>query len=146
MEEITTPRTYHTAQRVGLLLGGGIFFLLIVIPAPSGLSVEGWRTAAVTILMADWWMTEAIPIPATAILPLGLFPTLGVLDAQSASAPYANELIFLFMGGFFLARTMEKWGLHTRIALAIMLFVGTGPNRLILGFMLRHGVPLDVDQ
>jgi len=136
LEERSSPRRYLVAQRVGLLLGGGIFFLLIVIPAPSGLSVEGWRTAAVAILMAIWWMTEAIPIPATAILPLGLFPTLGVLDAESASAPYANELIFLFMGGFILARTMEKWGLHKRIALEIMLFVGTAPNRLILGFMI----------
>ena len=136
MEEKTDARTYHPAQRLGLLLGGGIFILLIVIPAPPGLSVEGWRTAAVVVLMAIWWMTEAIPIPATAILPLGLFPLLGVLDAESASAPYANELIFLFMGGFFLARTMEKWGLHKRIALAIMLLVGTGPDRLILGFML----------
>lgn len=86
--------------------------------------------------MATWWMTEAIPIPATAILPLGLFPMLGVLDAPNASAPYANELIFLFMGGFFLAVTMEKWGLHKRIALRIMAFVGTSPNRLVLGFML----------
>ncbi len=136
MEDAAETRTYHPAQRLGLLLGGIIFLLLIVIPAPSGLSVEGWRTAAVAMLMAIWWMTEAIPIPATAILPLGLFPMLGVLDAESASAPYANELIFLFMGGFFLARTMEKWGLHKRIALAIMSFVGTGPNRLILGFML----------
>jgi sodium-dependent dicarboxylate transporter 2/3/5 len=86
--------------------------------------------------MAIWWMTEAIPIPATAILPLGLFPLLGVLDARNASAPYADELIFLFMGGFFLAVTMEKWGLHKRIALGIIAFVGTGPTRLVLGFML----------
>ena len=86
--------------------------------------------------MAIWWMTEAIPIPATAILPLGLFPLLGVLDAADASAPYANELIFLFMGGFLLAVTMEKWGLHKRIAIRILRFVGTSPNRLILGFML----------
>ena len=136
MEELTDPRTYRPAQRLGLLLGGVIFLLQVVIPAPPGLSIEGWRTAAVATLMAIWWMTEAIPIPATAILPLGLFPMLGVLDAENASAPYANELIFLFMGGFFLARTMEKWGLHKRIALAIMSFVGTGPNRLVLGFML----------
>jgi len=86
--------------------------------------------------MAVWWMTEAIPIPATAILPIGLFPILGVLDAPNASAPYANELIFLFMGGFFLAVTMQKWGLHKRIALGIMAFVGTSPNRLVLGFMI----------
>jgi sodium-dependent dicarboxylate transporter 2/3/5 len=86
--------------------------------------------------MATWWMTEAIPIQATGLLPLGLFPLLGVLDAPTASAPYANELIFLFMGGFFLAVTMQRWGLHKRIALAIMAHVGTSPNRLVLGFML----------
>ena len=136
MEALTEPRTYRPAQRLGLLLGGLIFLLLLVIPAPAGLSIEGWRTVAVTVLMATWWMTEAIPIPATAILPLGLFPTLGVLDVESASAPYANELIFLFMGGFFLAFTMQKWGLHKRIALAIVSFVGTGPAQLVLGFML----------
>ena len=136
MEEITNARRFHPAQRLGLLVGGVMFSLLIVIPAPPGLSIEGWRTAAVAVLMAIWWMTEAIPIPATAILPLGLFPMLGVLDAESASAPYGNELIFLFMGGFLLARTMEKWGLHKRIALAIISSVGTAPHRLILGFML----------
>ena len=136
MEDTTNARKYHRVQRLGLLLGAAMFFLLLVIPAPPGLSVEGWRTAAVAVLMATWWMTEALPIPATAMLPLGLFPLLGVLDADGASAPYASELIFLFMGGLLLARTMEKWGLHKRIALAIMSFVGTGPDRLVLGFML----------
>jgi len=89
--------------------------------------------------MAVWWMTEAIPIPATALLPLALFPTLGILDMPGASAPYANELIFLFMGGFIIALAMERWGLHRRIALGIMAFVGTGPSRLVLGFMLATG-------
>jgi sodium-dependent dicarboxylate transporter 2/3/5 len=88
------------------------------------------------LLMATWWMTEAIPIQATGLLPLGLLPLTGVLDAPTASAPYANELIFLFMGGFFLAVTMQRWGLHKRIALNIMSLVGTSPARLILGFML----------
>jgi sodium-dependent dicarboxylate transporter 2/3/5 len=129
-------KTYRRAQRLGLIGGGLIFVALLLLPAPGSLSVEAWRTAAVAILMATWWMTEAIPIPATAILPLGLFPILGVLDAPNASTPYANELIFLFMGGFLLAVTMEKWGLHKRIALSIMTLVGTSPNRLVLGFML----------
>ena len=136
LEEPANTPTYHPAKRLGLMLGGFAFVLLLVAPPPPGLSVEGWRTAAVAVLMAIWWMTEAIPIPATAILPLGLFPLLGVLDAANASAPYASELIFLFMGGFFLAVTMEKWGLHKRIALRIMTVVGTSPNQLILGFML----------
>ena len=136
MEEPANAPTYHPAKRLGLVLGGLVFVLLLVAPSPPALSEEGWRTLAVAVLMAIWWMTEAIPIPATAILPLGLFPLLGVLDAADASAPYANELIFLFMGGFLLAVTMEKWGLHKRIAIRILRFVGTSPNRLILGFML----------
>ncbi|MGD8282073.1 MAG: SLC13 family permease, partial [Gemmatimonadota bacterium] len=109
---------------------------MLLLPPPGSLGVPGWRTAAVAVLMAAWWMTEAIPIPATALLPLGLFPILGVLSPGDASAPYANEQIFLFMGGFLLAVTMEKWGLHKRIALRIMAAVGTSPNRLVLGFML----------
>jgi sodium-dependent dicarboxylate transporter 2/3/5 len=85
--------------------------------------------------MAAWWMTEAIPIPATALLPLVLFPVLGILDMPAAAGPYAQEIIFLFMGGFFIAMAMEKWGLHRRIALAIVAAVGTGPRTIILGFM-----------
>ena len=130
---------YRPAQRVGLLLGAAVFLLLLVIPAPASLSVEGWRTAAVAVLMAVWWMTEAIPIPATALLPLVLFPALGVLSAADASTPFANELIFLFMGGFLLAGAMERWGLHKRIALTVMTWVGTRPDRLVLGFMLATG-------
>jgi sodium-dependent dicarboxylate transporter 2/3/5 len=133
------PTAYRPVQRLGLGLGALVFFALLLLPAPSGLSAEGWRTAAVATLMAIWWMTEALPIPATALLPLGLFPLLGVLSAPAASEPYANEVIFLFMGGFLLAVTMEKWGLHKRIALAIMAAVGTSPSRLVLGFMLATG-------
>jgi sodium-dependent dicarboxylate transporter 2/3/5 len=129
----------RSASRIGLIGGGALFLLLLVIPNPSGLSPEGWRAAAVAMLMAVWWMTEAIPIPATALLPLALFPTLGILDMPTAAAPYANEIIFLFMGGFIIAMAMERWGLHRRIALGIMAFIGTSPKRLILGFMVATG-------
>jgi solute carrier family 13 (sodium-dependent dicarboxylate transporter), member 2/3/5 len=139
LEEPDREGTYRPLQRYGLVLGGAAFVVLLLLPAPEALGVAGWRTAAVAALMAVWWMTEAIPIPATALLPLGLFPALGVLSPAAASAPYANEVIFLFMGGFLLAVTMEKWGLHKRIALGIMAFVGTSPNRLVLGFMLATG-------
>jgi len=128
--------SYRPAQRVGLILGIALFVIALLVPPPTGLSADGWRTAAVAILMATWWMTEAIPIEATGLVPLALFPTLGILDAGEASAPYANELIFLFMGGFFLAVTMQRWGLHKRIALGIVARVGTSPRRLVLGFML----------
>jgi sodium-dependent dicarboxylate transporter 2/3/5 len=136
LDDGSAEHGYRPAQRFGLILGGVAFSIMLVLPAPAGLGHEGWRTAAVAVLMAVWWMTEALPIPATALLPLALFPALGVLSAPDASAPYANELIFLFMGGFLIAVTMEKWGLHKRIALRIMSMVGTSPNRLVLGFML----------
>ena len=136
MENGNGASEYRSAARVGLLLGPVVFIVLLLLPPPESLSPEGWRTAAAATLMAIWWMTEAIPIPATALLPLALFPALGVLDASAAAAPYANELIFLFMGGFFLAVTMEKWGLHKRIALAILARMGTGPSRVVLGFMV----------
>lgn len=126
----------RTAQRVGLFLGAGAFLLMLMLPAPEGLTPVGWRTAAVATLMAAWWMTEAIDISATALLPLVLFPLLGILDMGDTSAPYANDLIFLYMGGFFIAFAMEKWGLHKRIALRILAAVGSGPERVILGFML----------
>jgi sodium-dependent dicarboxylate transporter 2/3/5 len=124
------------AGRIGLLLGPAACLLILLSPAPGALSLMGWRTAAVTAFMAIWWITEAVPIPVTALLPLALFPLLGVLDMGAAAAPYANELIFLFMGGFFIAAAMERSGLHRRIALAILSFVGTSPERLVLGFML----------
>ncbi len=136
MEDPSAESQYGRAKRLGLIIGGAAFVVMLLAPPPSGLSTAGWRTAAVALLMAVWWVTEAIPIPATALLPLALFPALGVLDASNAAAPYANDLIYLFMGGFLLAVTMERWGLHKRIALRIMAWVGTSPNRLVLGFML----------
>ncbi|MQA91349.1 MAG: DASS family sodium-coupled anion symporter [Gemmatimonas sp.] len=124
------------SQWAGLLGGGIAFLIMLILPAPEGLPPEGWRMAAVGVLMAIWWMTEAIHISATALLPLVLFPMLGILTMSSAAEPYANELIFLFMGGFFIAFAMERWALHRRLALAIVSAVGTSPRRLVLGFML----------
>ena len=123
-------------QRLGLVGGLALFVLILLLPAPSGLSPEAWRTAAVAVLMASWWLTEAAPIPVTALLPLVLFPILGIASMSAAAAPYANELIFLFMGGFFLAAAMQRWAVHRRIALAIMASVGTSPKSLLLGIMV----------
>jgi sodium-dependent dicarboxylate transporter 2/3/5 len=109
---------------------------LLLAPPLPGLSESGSRTAAVVTLMAVWWMTEAIPIPVTAMLPLVLMPALGILPMPEAAAPYAHELIFLFLGGFLIAAALEQWGLHRRIALTIVHVVGTGPRRLVLGFMI----------
>lgn len=126
-------------KRIGLVLGPVLALLvyaLIPDAAGDGLGHAGRATAAVGVLMATWWLCETIPLPATALLPLGLFPLLGVADMQAAATPYASDIIFLFMGGFILGLAMERWGLHRRIALHLVAAVGTGPRRLIGGFML----------
>jgi sodium-dependent dicarboxylate transporter 2/3/5 len=121
---------------IGFFLGPIVFALLLILPAPEGMSIEAWRVAAVTALMAIWWITEAIPIPATSLMPIALFPVLGIMKSAAATTPYANHLIYLFMGGFFLAVTMERWNLHRRIALHTIRMVGTSPTRMIMGFMV----------
>ena len=120
----------------GLLLGPAAFLVLMLVPQPEGLAVEGWRLVAVTVWMAVWWISEAIPIPATALLPIVLFPLLGVMPAGTVTLSYAHHLIFLFIGGFMIAVTMERWELHRRIALHVISRAGTSPARLVLGFML----------
>jgi len=93
-------------------------------------------TLAIALLMAIWWITEAIPLAATALIPVALFPLFGVVDGKTISAMYFNHLIFLFIGGFLMAFAMERWNLHRRIALRILLLVGVSPGRILLGFML----------
>jgi sodium-dependent dicarboxylate transporter 2/3/5 len=125
-----------TRQTIGLFLGPLAFALLLLVPAPLGMPAAGMKVAAVAALMAIWWVSEALPIPATALVPIALFPLLGVMHSQQVTAAYANHLIYLFMGGFLIAVTMEKWNLHRRIALHTIRLVGTSPRRVILGFML----------
>lgn len=104
--------------------------------APSGLSEAGWTTAAIGILMATWWATEAVPIAVTSLLPLALFPLLDVVSIQDAAAQYSNKVIFLFLGGFIVAFAMQRWDLHKRIALTVLQFVGGNGRSLVGGFML----------
>ena len=130
---------------LGPVLAVGVYVLLPGLPegvasasdsTAAGLSAAGRAAAAVGVLMAVWWLTEAIPISATALLPLPLFPLLGVSSMRASAAPYANELIFLFFGGFCLGLAMQRWGLHKRIALRTLQLVGDSPGRLVAGFML----------
>lgn len=92
-------------------------------------------TLAVAFLMAVWWVTEAVPLAVTSLLPVALFPLLGIMDGKSVSASYFNDVIFLFMGGFIIALAMQRWNLHRRIALSILVMIGTSPGRILLGFM-----------
>lgn len=127
---------YSMRQRLGLFTAPIAFILILLLPVPEGMKPGAMSVAAITVLMAILWISEAIPMPATALLPIVLFPLLGVMKSSAATAPYANQLIYLFMGGFFIAVTMEKWNLHRRIALNIINKVGTSPQRIILGFMV----------
>ncbi|MFP4611233.1 MAG: SLC13 family permease [Thiohalophilus sp.] len=127
---------FSRRQLIGLALGPLLFVLMLWIPTPEGMSPEGQKAAAVTLLMATLWITEAIPIPATALIPIALFPLLGVMPTAKVTASYANHLIYLFMGGFLIAMAIERWGLHKRIALQTIRLVGTTPDRVLLGFML----------
>ena len=97
---------------------------------------QAWRAAAVGLWMAIWWATEAIPVPVTAFLPIVIFEPLGIASIRDAAAPYANPIIYLFLGGFLMALALERWNLHRRIALAILDRTGTDGRRLIGGFML----------
>lgn len=122
-------------QKIGLYSGIPLFFLILLLPNPSGLSPEGHKALAIAFLMAFWWITEAIPIPATALIPIAAFPLLGVLDVKKVAVSYGHHYIFLFMGGFFIARAMQKWNLHERIALFIISLTGTSPKKIVLGLM-----------
>lgn len=128
--------SFGTRKRIGLFLGVLLFIIMLLFPSPDGLGPEAWRTAAVAVLMAAWWITEALPIAATALLPIVLFPVLGVISIGEATSPYANPLIFLFLGGFVIAVAMERWDLHRRIALNIVRYVGVKPSSIIIGFIM----------
>lgn len=129
------PVARSLRPRIGLIAGPLVFALMLIAAPPAGLSPAAWRTAAVAVLMAVWWITEAIPIPVTALLPLVLFPPLEVADIGAAAAPFANPVIYLFMGGFLIARAMERWELHRRFAMRIIRAVGSGRRGLVGGFM-----------
>ena len=129
------PAQKSRMQKVGLALGPALFCLMILMDLdPANPTVS--RMAGVAVLMATWWITEAVPLFATALLPLVLYPLLGI-ERGGATAPiYFNSTIVLFLGGFMIALTMEKWNLHRRIALKIIRAIGGGPARIVLGFMV----------
>ncbi|MDX1393377.1 MAG: SLC13 family permease [Gemmatimonadota bacterium] len=124
------------SRRFGLVAGFLALAVMLAAPAPAGLDGAAWRTAAVAVLMAVFWLTEAIPIPATSLIPLVAFPLVGAGSIGEAAAPYANPVIFLFMGGFLLALAMERWALHRRLALGMLRRVGSRPSSVIGGLMI----------
>lgn len=127
---------YTPAQLIGLILGPALFVAAMLFFNPEGLSSQGQAVLATTLWVATWWITEAIPIPVTSLLPVVLLPLTGALEGDAVVSAYGNDIIFLFLGGFALAIAMEKWNLHQRIALAIVSAIGTSPRRIVLGFMV----------
>ncbi|MBM3907106.1 MAG: DASS family sodium-coupled anion symporter [Gemmatimonadetes bacterium] len=125
----------HARAYAGLALGVLACAAMLLSAPPEGMSLPAWRTAAVAALMATWWVTEAIPIAATALVPIVLFPLLDVATVEATTAPYGNPVIYLFLGGFLIAMALEGCGLHRRLALAILEVVGTKPASLVFGFM-----------
>ncbi len=123
-------------QVIGLFLGPIFALLMLLADPPADLSVAGWRTAAAGVLMAIWWATEAVPIAVTALLPIVLFPMLGIRDLPDTVVPYSNKVIYLFLGGFIVAFAMQRWNLHRRIALSILERVGGNGRSLVGGFMI----------
>lgn len=119
---------------LGFILGPLLFILLIFFAEPANSDI--WKVLALALWMICWWVSEAVPIPVTALLPLVLLPYLGVFTLAESTAPYANPIIFLFMGGFMIALGLEKHNLHQRIALNMIRVTGTSANGIILGFML----------
>jgi solute carrier family 13 (sodium-dependent dicarboxylate transporter), member 2/3/5 len=127
------------AQKLGLILGPLLAGLLLLLPPPDGISRDAWIVVALAAVMALWWMTEAVPMAMTAMLPIIVLPLTGVSTVKEATTPFAEPIIFLLLGGFIIALSIERWGLHKRIALAVLARVGTSPSRLVLGFILATG-------
>lgn len=132
---MSKQQTRHLSLLAGLGIAGILYFV-----NPFGVSEPAARVLAVAGLMITWWVTEALAMPVVALLPLVLFPLLGINNIKSTAASYGNEVIFLFMGGFMLGLAIEKWNLHRRIALNIVKKTGTSGNRIILGFILASGL------
>ena len=118
------------------ILGPLIFMLSLLFDAPNEMSINGYRLLAVTAWMAVWWIAEVVPIAVTALIPIIIFPASDILSIQETGANYGHKYIFLFIGGFIIANAIQKWNLHRRIALNIILKLGGSTANIILGFML----------
>lgn len=135
---MTVDSAHSTENRIplyGKIFSVAFFLLILNLPTPEGMTAGAQRLAAVTTLMAILWMTQALPIAVTSLIPLFAFPLFGIQDPKTVSHSYINSNIFLYMGGFIIALGIEKWGVHQRIALHIIRVIGSSPRRVILGFL-----------
>ena len=138
---MTADREHSLIKQVGLWAGPlALFLMLLTSSFQETMSREAWLVAGVGFWMATWWSTEAIPVAATAFIPLVAFPLLQVMPVRAVAQSYAHPTIFLFMGAFVLALAVEKWSLHRRIALTVLSRTGTDGRKLILGFMVASAL------
>ena len=127
-------------KQIGLFSGFAVLCVFLILPAPASLTPASFRLLGIVALMAIWWMTEAIPIPATALIPLVIFPFAGITSGKETALAYMDRNIFLFMGGFFVAMAMQRWNLHRRIALHVISILGGNSSMIVLGFMVATAV------
>ena len=125
----------NVGKRIGLAAGPLLFAVCLLLPTPPDVPTKAWYVVALALWMVAWWVTEAVPMAATSLLPAVVPPLMGVMDATDAASPYADPVIFLMLGGFLIAAALQKWGLHRRFALALMRVLGQSPARLLLGLM-----------
>ena len=131
-----------TLRQIGLIFGPMAFTLTALLPPPAGMPPGAWLVAGLVVWMAAWWMTEAVPLSVTALLPFIILPLSGVASAEETAADYYSPILFLLLGGAFIALAIERTGLHRRLSLAILRLVGTsgGPARLLLAFMISSAL------
>jgi solute carrier family 13 (sodium-dependent dicarboxylate transporter), member 2/3/5 len=131
-----------TAKRIGLIVGLTAFAATLLLPAPAGMAPQAWIVAGLVVWMAAWWMTEAIPLTATALLPFLVMPFAGIMGAKETAAAYYSPILFLILGGAFIAIAIERTGLHRRLAVIILDRVGArgSAGRLLLAFMMTTGI------
>ena len=124
------------SRKIGLVLGLFLFFYSLFSTPPANMSEQAWITAGVGMLMAVWWVTQVLPLPVTSLLPIILFPLIGISSVREAAVPYVNPVIFLLLGGFIIATALQRWQLHRRLALTILHLVGSHPHAIVGGFMV----------
>jgi sodium-dependent dicarboxylate transporter 2/3/5 len=128
------------AARWGLLGGLAAFIVMLLLEPPAGMPLAAWRTTALVVLMATWWMTEALPLTATALVPFLAFPLFGIMSANDTAAAYYSPILFLVLGGAIIALAIERTGLHRRLALAIVSRGGSSPAAMLLAFMTATAI------
>ncbi len=136
MKQGLADTSAHRRRQVGLVAGLAVAALMLAVGPIADFSQHAWFVAALTILMATWWVTDAAPLPVTGLLPIAVLPVMGVGTPSEIAAPYASPIIFLFLCGLLIALAVQRWNLHRRIALLILRMAGQRPDHLVAGFML----------